>query len=59
MSGDSDKNRVRNDMMEIALLVYRGAQQAAILGMTDLLIAADRVAAALPLRCRCKRTDPG
>ncbi|WP_244185383.1 GlxA family transcriptional regulator [Sphingomonas aurantiaca] len=55
MSGDSDKNRVRNDMMEIALLAYRGAQQAAILGMTDLLIAADRIAASLPAQAHRSR----
>jgi len=48
MSGVRDKNRVDSDMIEIALLAYPGAQQAAILGMTDLLVAANRVAAALP-----------
>ncbi len=37
-------------MIEIALLAYPGAQQAAILGMTDLLVAADRVAATRPAR---------
>ena len=42
-------------MIEIALLAYRGAQQAAILGMTDLLIAADRVAAALPTQANRSR----
>ena len=48
MSGGHDKNRVDNDMTEIAILAYPGAQQAAILGMTDLLLAADRDHAALP-----------
>lgn len=55
MSGDSDKTRVRNDMIEIALVAYPGAQQAAILGMTDLLIAADRLAAALPAQANISR----
>ncbi len=31
-------------MIEIAILIYEGAQQAAVLGMTDLLVAADRAA---------------
>lgn len=35
-------------MMEIAVLIYEGAQQAAVLGMTDVLVAADRAARALP-----------
>jgi len=55
MSVDNDKNRVKNDMIEIALVAYPGAQQAAILGMTDLLIAADRVSAALPAQANIFR----
>lgn len=35
-------------MIEIAIVIYPGAQQAAVLGMTDLLIAADRMATAVP-----------
>lgn len=50
ISGGDDKNRVDGDMMEIAILMYSGAQQAAVLGMTDLFIAADRVASAMPER---------
>lgn len=46
----SDKDRADYDMTEVALVAYPGVQQAAILGMTDLLIAADRAAAALPAR---------
>ncbi|WP_235523327.1 hypothetical protein [Sphingobium sp. Leaf26] len=50
VSGDNDKDRVDNDMAEIAILAYPGAQQAAVLGMTDLLLAADRIAARTPDR---------
>ncbi|MBW6533149.1 helix-turn-helix domain-containing protein [Sphingomonas sp. RRHST34] len=35
-------------MLEVAILMYDGAQQAAVLGMTDLLVAADRAARAMP-----------
>ncbi|QCB44431.1 helix-turn-helix domain-containing protein [Sphingomonas sp. PAMC26645] len=35
-------------MIEIAIIMYHGAQQAAVLGMTDLLLAADRIATAVP-----------
>ncbi|MBD8548888.1 GlxA family transcriptional regulator [Sphingomonas sp. CFBP 8760] len=48
ISGSSDKFRVYYDMFEIAILMYDGAQQAAVLGMTDLLVAADRAAQAMP-----------
>ncbi|WP_244647510.1 MULTISPECIES: GlxA family transcriptional regulator [unclassified Sphingomonas] len=45
ISGSDDKDRVDCDMIEIAIVMYSGAQLAAVLGMTDLLIAADRAAA--------------
>lgn len=35
-------------MIEIAILMYDGAQRAAVLGMTDLLVAADRAARGMP-----------
>lgn len=50
MSGGHDKNRVDYDMIEVAILVYPGAQQAAVLGMTDLLLAADLNYSARPVR---------
>ncbi|WP_199860572.1 GlxA family transcriptional regulator [Sphingomonas sp. CFBP 8760] len=42
-------------MIEIALVAYLGAQQAAILGMTDLFVTADRIAAALPTQANGAR----
>lgn len=48
ISGGSDKNRVDYAMIEIAILIYDDAQQAAVLGMTDLLVAADSAARAMP-----------